>query len=281
MTAIKWRTLQALENLASLQRPLEFITGRHEPVSLISSIVEHHGRSSTLWIRSDEPADARVLEQIFHRGDYAADWFPQMAELSEHATDIVAGGRRPLIIDAGAHIGASCVWFHGRWPQAQILALEPDPANGALLRRNCTSLPVLFLPMGLAHRPCSLRLLNPGQGSWGYRLQSRSSGVTSHSVQAIGMEQLLALDLPEPCSPLLLKVDIEGGEARVFRGPCHWLRQIPLLIIELHDWMLPGQASSLPFLRAMVRHRFELMPHGENLFCFNRALLAGRAGAAP
>lgn len=279
MSAAERHVLVPLENLAGLHRPVQFVDESSEPNQLAATVLDHHGRNSTFWIRSNEPADARVVEQIFHAGDYNADWLPQMDELNALAAVIAADGRRPLIIDVGAHIGASCVWFHGRWPKARILALEPDPGNCALLRRNCASLPVWFLPVGLAHRVCSLRLSDPGHGSWGYRLQGRASGVSSLPVQAIGMEQLLSLEMPEATTPLLLKVDIEGGEARVFRGPCGWLRRIPLLIIELHDWMLPGQASSLPFLRAMVRHRFELVPHGESLFCFNRDLLNSALGA--
>lgn len=39
-----------------------------------------------------------------------------------------------------------------------------------------------------------------------------------------------------------------------------------MVIIEPHDWMLPGQLSSRSFQQAMARHLFELFMRGENIF---------------
>jgi hypothetical protein len=52
------------------------------------------------------------------------------------------------------------------------------------------------------------------------------------------------------------------------------MNEFALIIIELHDWMLPMQGSSKPFFKAISNLDFEILQKGENLFFFNRALLA-------
>ena len=42
----------------------------------------------------------------------------------------------PFIIDCGAHIGLSILYFKSLYPHAQILALQPDPLNLELLAIN-------------------------------------------------------------------------------------------------------------------------------------------------
>ena len=42
------------------------------------------------------------------------------------------------------------------------------------------------------------------------------------------------------------------------------------LIIELHDWMLPGLKTSGPFQKAISEHNFELIiMNGGNLLCIS------------
>jgi hypothetical protein len=44
------------------------------------------------------------------------------------------------------------------------------------------------------------------------------------------------------------------------------MRCVSVLMIEPHDWMLPGQYSSAGFQRAVAQERFEMLISGENLF---------------
>jgi Methyltransferase FkbM domain len=85
--------------------------------------------------------------------------------------------------------------------------------------------------------------------------------------------QILVDFPPGEYSPLILKVDIEGGEKELFSGECNWLEQIPVVIIELHDWMLPGEANSRNFLKAISSFDFDFVYLNENAFCFNNRLL--------
>ncbi len=52
----------------------------------------------------------------------------------------------------------------------------------------------------------------------------------------------------------------------MFSGGTDWLDQFYVAAIELHDWMLPGQASSRPFLSAVAALDRDFLFRGENVF---------------
>jgi hypothetical protein len=63
----------------------------------------------------------------------------------------------------------------------------------------------------------------------------------------------------------------------LFSGDYGWMELFPLLIIELHDWLLPGQGTSHNFLKALTEFEFDVITRGENCFCFNNRILRAHA----
>ncbi len=64
-----------------------------------------------------------------------------------------------LIVDAGAHVGYATLFYANRWPEAQIIALEPEPSNCQLLRLNCarySNVTILQARCGISGRGCEL-----------------------------------------------------------------------------------------------------------------------------
>ena len=53
-----------------------------------------------------------------------------------------------LIIDGGANVGYASVYFANKYPNAQIIAIEPDPENCALFYKNCAAYPNVELIQG-------------------------------------------------------------------------------------------------------------------------------------
>lgn len=45
-----------------------------------------------------------------------------------------------LIIDGGANVGFSSLFYGHRFPQAKIMAVEPSDSNTKMLRKNCSTL---------------------------------------------------------------------------------------------------------------------------------------------
>lgn len=206
-------------------------------------------------------SDAQVIRQIFRDREYdLARVGPAYARLDACYRAILARGRKPLIVDAGANIGAASLWFHRTFPEAIILAVEPDPENCAVLAENVKAFPAIRpVRAALGGQPGKVSISGEGE-SWA--LQTRRDEAGEVDIVTIG--QLLD-EAGGDTEPFFVKIDIEGFEADVFDGACDWIDRIAGLIVEPHDWMLPAQRSSRSFQREMGRRDFQIFISGENL----------------
>jgi len=229
-----------------------------------------HGADRNVYFRPDSVGDRGVIDQIFLNEDYRVSHWPQgralLGQYKEKQEQ--QAGKRPLIIDAGANIGASAVYFHTLYREARIVCVEPERSNCTLLRLNTDGLPVEVVEGGISGQDGHMFLQDPGHSDWGFRVGSTGS-VRVPTVSPATILQRHDAD----CYPFILKIDIEGGEQHLFDGGnLDWLTAFSLVVIELHDWMLPFEGSSSGFMAAMGTGAFDIVFRGENLFCFNRHL---------
>jgi FkbM family methyltransferase len=208
-------------------------------------------------------ADTGVVDQIFVNQDYSFDRLRRGSELRARYEDSVGAGRRPLIIDAGAHIGASVVYWSLHFPRAHITAWEPEAGNFEVLKRNGEGLDVDLRQAAIGAVRGSAALVDPGEGEWGYRTVPGGSG---NRVRVEAASTAVAKKVRAGYEPFLAKIDIEGGEADLFSKNTGWVDEFPLVLIELHDWLLPGTASSHNFLRCVAEKNRDFVHIGENVF---------------
>ncbi len=210
------------------------------------------------WVRGRD-SDIDTLRRIFLHCDYEIPSPPVRDRVHKRYASIVAAGNRPVIIDAGANIGGSALWFAQLYPEAIIIAVEPDPATLEMLNRNVADL-------------SNVRVVAAALGSTAGRVELVTGGasdatrtVRSHvGLQLMTVEELITA-VPGGV-PLIAKIDIEGFEADVFAANTGWIDEFFAIFIELHDWMLPGKRSSGTFQAAMsTRDDFEIFLKGENL----------------
>jgi FkbM family methyltransferase len=214
------------------------------------------------------PADVGSFWQIFIKTEYAADNFIQKSTLSHRYSEIISAGRTPYILDVGANIGATARWFAKKYPKAHIIAVEPDAENFKLLVTNTAHLPqVQCMHAAAAEASGLVNICNPDAGAASF--QTSAANPNSGDIRAVTMAELF--DMAGHDNMLLVKMDIEGAETRVFEADCSWLDRTAALMIEIHDWKLPGQASSAPVLRELAAHRYDVLLQGENLMAFNIA----------
>ncbi len=113
--------------------------------------------------------------------------------------------------------------------------------------------------------------VHPQAEPWAHTTEWAPAGA-SQRVPAVTVPQLLALDWlaatgsAAPVVPFLAKIDIEGFEADLFSVDPAWMDAFPLVIIELHDWLLPGRATSKGFLAAVAARDRDFVILGENVF---------------
>ncbi len=207
-------------------------------------------------------ADHGVIQQMFKSQDYSLHKLGRGREIFQLYQAQLAAGLRPLILDAGSNIGASIVWFSITFPGAHIVGIEPDADNYALLQKNTVDLNVDIYQAAIGSQDAKVSLVDPGEGEWGYRTELDVNGLT----KMIGAGRLLADMQQQGYVPFLVKIDIEGGERELFSANVDWIDSFPILIIELHDWLLPKQRTSEIFLKAISSRNRDFLYFGENVF---------------
>jgi len=219
-------------------------------------------------------SDEGVIEQIFTHRNYDLGWVapPRHAELVAYVASRAADGAKPLIVDAGANIGAAAVAFAFAFPNARVVAIEPDAANVEILRRNVDGLDVEVLEGALASAAGRSRVIDPGQGHWGFRTADAASDPSAASVPNATIPEIYARHRPA-CFPAIAKIDIEGAEKDVFNGALEWVRQTPVIIVELHDWLFPKQRTSAAFLQVIAGLDRDFITVGDNIFSIANDLM--------
>jgi len=205
-------------------------------------------------------SDMTVLRQIFVNRDYDLTKYEQFARINARYLAILEAGETPVVIDAGANIGASTLWFSRAFPEARVLAVEPDTKNVAVCRMNCEATRnVTIVQAAIGSSRGAASLVRPDQSSWSIQVERGERG---GDVEVKTVDDLLVL-AGVGGKLFLVKIDIEGFEKDLFSVSTDWLRDPAAVIIELHDWLSPY--SSVPFQKAMAEYEAEVFISGENL----------------
>lgn len=223
--------------------------------------------------RGESVGDKGVISQIFQNNDYNLTlWVQGRRFLNYYAASVNA--KPGLIIDAGANIGASAVYFLELFHNSFICAIEPEINNFRILEFNTRAYQnKTNLHAAIAATDGEAYLEDPGMSDWGFRTSTKGPpGAPGVKIPAVSVPSILKS--ATAAVPMIFKCDIEGGEDSVFSGDSAWMREFPVIIVELHDWMLPFSGTSRNFLRAVAQHDFDFIYRGENIFLFNRQLLS-------
>ncbi len=180
----------------------------------------------SMWVRLGKAqSDLRTVSEIWREESYRLPFEASPA----------------VIVDAGANAGYAALWFATMYPSARVIAIEPDAANVDLIRRNTGHLGrVEVIHAALTGTPGTARLVDPGLGPWGLRLDfdGTSDARVVGEVECVTIEDVMArFDLR---SIDLLKIDVEGGELEVFHAAAGWIQHVDIVAAELHDGIRPG-----------------------------------------
>lgn len=146
---------------------------------------------------------------------------------------------RPFIIDGGANIGLSVLFFKQLYPLSRIIAFEPDPIIFDVLHDNCAVFglnDVTLLERALWTSETDLSFIQ--EGSAAGRI---GSSVAPNTVQ-VGASRLRDY-LSESVD--FLKIDIEGAESAVLEDCSDLLWQVGSLFVEHHTFEGKPQDLSL------------------------------------
>ncbi len=134
----------------------------------------------------------------------------------------------PYIIDCGANIGLSVIYLKHRYPDAEILAFEPDEGNFSLLETNIKNYGYEKVHL---HKEAvwteNTTLQFAGEGSMSSRIDTTAS-VNTVAVKAVRLKDYLNKPVD------FLKIDIEGAEFEVMMDIADQLVLVKNLFLEYH-----------------------------------------------
>lgn len=165
-----------------------------------SAQICHDGKITRFYF--EDAADFELLDEVFLKCSYNFPGpFPDT----------------PLIIDLGANIGVSTLFFALKWPDSTIHSVEPDPENFRRLKMITESLPQVILHnVAVWSETGTISFYrDTGRGS---SSSVSPAGLNREQIEisAVTLSDLLEQTGAERVS--LLKFDVEGAEQEIFAG---------------------------------------------------------------
>jgi len=223
-------------------------------------------------------ADHATFRQCMVMKQYDFHHFEQAKRIATLYESILARGQVPLIIDCGANIGLATLWFARLFPKAIVAAVEPDANNFQMLQRNTKHLgsQVHHIQGGIWNESTQLRIKNKASGSASFRVEPGTQD-EEDCIRAFTVDEVV--ELCGNVSILIVKLDIEGAQANLFKDNIDWVSRTPLLTLELDDWLLPWQGTSRSFFACVSRLPFDYLMYKESIFCFQDFNHQGNVGS--
>jgi FkbM family methyltransferase len=219
-----------------------------------------------IQIRHSPCSDILVYRQIFAEGEYKA----LLSTLHQYHC------KPALIVDAGANVGYTTLFLLAHFRQSHVLCIEPDAANVAQIVANTVAnnwSSVEVVKAGVWSHNCWLKLnrdKSNGQ-DWGFYVTESD---TATDLPAIDILQLPTVQ--QAATIDLLKMDIEGSEAKIFDNPAYasaLLAKTRFIAMEIHDDM----ANRKHIQEQLSHNGFSFYENGELTIGVNLRLMGATA----
>lgn len=234
---------------------------RHIAAMLNKNYTFRLSSGESILLRS-RTSDASTIRQVFRNKEYCLKSFPQWPDILQSYDRIIASGNIPVIIDAGANIGAAAIWFSRVFPEARVFAIEPEPSNAEQCQRNTSSLlNVVVVEKAIGATAGRVALRSADVEAWA--VQTDRASDDSKGVQICTIPEILST--VSRGELFIAKIDIEGFESDLFASCTDWVKMAKVIFIEPHDWMPTARRTSQHFQAVLGALGAEILISGENL----------------
>lgn len=219
-------------------------TDKQIELARIKSIPRYSSGITTLFPQDFKFVDSAsflfIYDEIFNKNIYA----------------FRSNKEEPFIIDCGANIGLSILYFKKIFPGAQILAFEPDPIVCKVLNYNISNLSnVQVIDKALWNEETVLNFHT--EGADGGSLSAIPNEISTIGVRTDRLSKHIIKEVD------FLKIDIEGAELKVLEDCEESLHLVQNMFIEYHSFVnLNQELASLISILERNNFRYHITSPG-------------------
>jgi len=207
-------------------------------------------------------SDFATFYSVFVKEEYRLWNLKRFAEIEAFVNN---SPKCPLIIDCGANVGYTSLYFKLLFPEAKLVLIEPEFENLQSCKKLLSEFDqsdILFLQNVISASEGKFVLKDEQARPDGFTFKQANSGI-----EAIMLPDLIDKSTAyfEDSYPFVLKVDIEGHEAGIFENAGEHVDKFLLAFIEFHDWIYPEKRTAASGLKMLGELERNFLISGENV----------------
>ena len=210
------RELKYIPTYINLLGPIQWYKFYKAHISKKMFKFQLKGYKFPIYLRG-KTTDTQVFKQVFLEKEY------------KYKYDFPTNN----IIDCGANVGYTTLFFANKFPKAKIIGIEPETSNLKMMEKNCKNYKnITILKGGVWSKTSELTISNKNAHHWSFQVKEVPKGkgeFKGYSLNDIMKKyKLESIDI--------LKMDIEGSEKEIFKNNYEqWLSKTKLGFVEVHE----------------------------------------------
>lgn len=205
-------------------------------------------------------SDLLVFQQIFVNEEYKTVLDLNFERIEKIKT----------IVDLGANIGISSIYFGNSFPESKIYAVEPEPNNFEMLLRNIElnkSENIIPINAAVWNKNENLTISSEFRDKLSWSSQTIPSADSNKvSIKGVTLDSLIKKYKISKID--ILKIDIEGAEEQIFNHYplIHEILAITdIIALEIHD-----EIVTRALIYNILNNNFSLIEAGETTFAYRK-----------
>jgi FkbM family methyltransferase len=198
-------------------------------------------REWTIHFRYPDPIG---LVGLHLRANNGADAFVHSEVFENHYYRLPLRSAPATILDLGANIGLSAIYFARCYPESRIACVEPMPGNLKLLirnlRKNAVEAEVIAAAIDAKDGVVAMEY---GAADYGHKIAAAAPSNVLLEVASVSVPSILRRLGWDRIG--LLKIDIEGHESVLLSQACEWLADVDALCVEYHHHFAEAELGRL------------------------------------
>ncbi len=213
--------------------------------------------------------DLLTIYEIFSEESYNLTKYKCWEEINKNYLKIIENKKKPLLIDCGSNIGSSTEYFSRIFKNIFSIMVEPNLESVRLSRDNIYNKDHIILNKAISSKKKTVMIDDTNKDN----RASKISNLGGKEVDTTTITDLLSGY--QNTTPFIIKIDIEGYEKDLFESNIEWIKDFQIIVIEIHDWMMPFESVSKNFFKAiyekiLIDDSRDFIISGENLIIIKK-----------